>query len=101
MDILINTMDREAADGAVIVVHWTTVQTTDGYTATQYGTESFTPDPQSPTYIPYDELTEAEVVGWLTDRWGPDGVAAKQAALDQNIEMQKNPPVLAGVPWST
>ena len=49
----------------------------------------------------YNENTtqwEADVVGWLTAK---DGWAeALEARLDADIENQKNPPVLHGVPWA-
>ena len=97
MNIIINTMERNAADGFVTTVHWSTTQTQGEHTASQYGTESFT---HEGTFKPFAELTEAEVRGWLTDRWGADGVAAKGAALDAQLANLANPPVMSGVPWS-
>jgi len=99
MQIQISTLESQAADGSVIVVHWRTVETSGQFTASQYGTESFQPDPDAPGYIPYENLTEADVVGWLNDRWGTEGLAAKQAALDADIANQANPPVVSGLPW--
>lgn len=100
MNITINQMDRVAADGFVITCHWTVSKTQGEFSASQYGTQSFTFDPDQPGFVPYDELTEAMVQGWLTDAWGPEGVAAKEAALDQMIAAQENPPILAGLPWA-
>ena len=100
MEIQIVTMDRTNPAGGVIQVHWRTVETQGEYTASQYGTESFQPDPDAPGYIPYDQLTPEIVTGWLETRWGEEGLAAKQAALDQSIANQANPPVVSGLPWS-
>lgn len=96
MNIIINTMERNAADGFVTTVHWSTTKTQGEHIASQYGTESFT---HEGTFKPFAELTEAEVKGWLTDRWGADGVAAKGAALDAQLASLANPPVVSGVPW--
>ena len=96
MNIIINTMERNAADGFVTTVHWSTTKTQGEHTASQYGTESFT---YEGSFKPFAELTEAEVKGWLTDRWGADGVAAKEAALDAQLASLANPPVVSGVPW--
>ena len=101
MNIIINTMDRVTADGFVVTVHWSTSKTQGEHTASQYGTESFTPDPAAPGFKPYDQLTETDVQAWLTDRWGADGVAAKEAALDAQLANLANPPVLSGLPWAT
>lgn len=99
MNITINNTDRNAADGGITVVHWSTSKTSGEHTASQYGTESFTPDPTAPGFKPYATLTEADVKGWLTERWGADGVAAKEAALDAQLANLANPPVVSGVPW--
>lgn len=100
MNILISQMDRQASDGGVVTVHWRTEKTVGDHTASQYGTESFTPDPQAPGFVPFAQLTEAMVKGWLTDKWGADGVAAKEAALDAQLAEMTTPKQLSGMPWS-
>jgi hypothetical protein len=99
MNIIINQMDRLSVDGFVTVVHWTVTKTSGEFTASQYGTESFEPDAAAPGFKPYEQLTQADVTGWLTDRWGTDGVAAKEAALDAQLAALANPPVISGTPW--
>lgn len=100
MEIVINTLERNATNGGVITVHWSTVKTQGEFTASQYGTESFEPDPAAPGFKPYDQLTEADVKGWLTTRWGDEGVTAKEAALDAQLADLTAPKVLSGIPWS-
>lgn len=97
MNIIISTLERQAADGFVTTVHWRTEKTSGEHTASQYGTESFTHDESN--FTPYENLTEAMVKGWLTDKWGTDGVAAKEAALDAQLAQLANPPVVSGTPW--
>jgi hypothetical protein len=84
----------------VFTVHWRR-QATDGtHTADIYGSQAVTLDP-SATYIPYAELTEADVIGWLEDAMGAETLAAQVAALDQQIENQINPPVVSPpLPWA-
>lgn len=100
MNIIINTLERNATDGGVITVHWSVAKTQGEHSASQYGTESFTPDPAAPGFKPYAQLTQADVEGWLRDRWGTEGVAAKEAALDAQLAALAQPPVLTGVPWA-
>lgn len=97
MNIIISTLERQADNGFVTTVHWRTEKTAGEHTASQYGTESFTHDAGS--FVPYDQLTPEIVTGWLQDKWGVDGLAAKEAALDAQIAEQKNPPVVSGLPW--
>jgi hypothetical protein len=90
-------MDRLTSDGFVVTVHYT-VNAVDGeYTASTYGTVGYTEQPDE-QYIPYDQLTEAEVVGWVQESLGKDTVEASLAA---QIEAQKNPVQESGVPWAT
>lgn len=84
----------------VFTVHWRR-QATDGtHTADIYGSQAVTLDP-SATYIPYAELTEADVIGWLEDAMGDELLEAQKAALDKQIEDQINPPILRpALPWT-
>jgi len=90
-------MDRLTSDGFVVTVHYT-VNAVDGdYTASTYGTVGYT-EQQGEQYIPYADLTEAEVVGWVQKSLGKDTVEESLAA---QIEAQKNPVQETGVPWAT
>jgi hypothetical protein len=83
----------------VVVAHWN-VQGTDGtYNASVYGTQSFTYD-SGKAFIPYESLTQDEVVGWVQAGMGAEGVASLQANLDTQIENQINPPIVTPpLPW--
>ena len=98
MNIIIADMRRQSSNDFVTVVHWRTEKTAGEHTASQYGTESF--EHTEGTFTPYADLTIAQVQGWLTDRWGTDGVAAKEAALDAQLAALANPPVVSGLPWA-
>jgi len=88
-------MDRLTSDGFVVTVHYT-VNAVDGeFTASTYGTVSYAQGEGS--YVPYADLTEAEVVGWVQESLGKDTV---EEGLAAQIEAQKNPVQEAGVPWA-
>ena len=90
-------MDRLTSDGFVVTVHYT-VNAVDGdYTASTYGTVGYT-EQQGEQYIPYAQLTEAEVVGWVQESLGKDTV---EEGLAAQIEAEKNPVQESGVPWAT
>ena len=84
----------------VFTVHWRR-QATDGtHFADTYGSQSVTLDPDAP-FTAYADLTEAQVIGWLEDAFGPDTLAAQVAALDKQIEDLISPPVLRpALPWA-
>ena len=64
------------------------------YSASSYGSQSFTRDEESPDFIAFDDLTEADVVGWLTLDEG------LEANLQAQIAEQKAPTTVTGTPWS-
>jgi len=93
----ISQMERTLADGGVVVAHWRATATDGDFSATNYGTCGFTPDPSSSDYVPYDSITEEVALDWCFAN-GVDKDAI-EASLAANIEAQKNPTQASGVPW--
>ena len=93
--------ERYLDTGGIFVVHWrVTAEETVGdetFTASAYGTCSFTPDASADDFVPYADLTESVVLGWCWDN-GVDKDAV-EASLTANIAEQKNPTTEDGVPW--
>jgi hypothetical protein len=94
----ISQMDRETASGFVTTVHWTASQTDGEFTASTYSTASFTKTDDM-NLIPFESLTEEQVIGWVKGSLGEEGVAAIDTALAGQIEAQKNPVTATGTPW--
>jgi len=94
----IANLERHTADGAVFTVHYT-VNADDGtYSAGAYGSLGLeAPDPDS--MIPFDNLTEEIVVGWVKDNFGEEKVAEIEQALQAQLDEKHAPTKAAGVPW--
>ena len=100
----ISNLERNTADGGVTVAHWRVTETeTVGegddavtYSASSYGTVSFTPDASADGFIAFDDLTEADVLGWVYEEVDQ---AETEAALAADIAGQKTPVTADGVPW--
>ena len=88
-------MDRLTSDGFVVTVHYNVSATDGDYSASTYGTVGYTEQPDT-SYTPYEELTQAQVVGWVQESLGKDTV---EASLAGQIEAQKNPTQVSGLPW--
>ena len=95
MIVTINQLERTTADGVVTTAHWNAseVDGESAHSASAYGSQSFTRDADSPELIPFADLTEAVVVGWLTLDSG------LEANLLAQIAEQKAPTAASGVPW--
>lgn len=92
----IATCEHEVGTGGITVAHWRVSAADGDFTASAYGTCGFTPDATAPDFKPYDQITEAEVLGWV---WGSVDKDAAEASLATQIEAQKNPVTAAGTPW--
>ena len=92
-------MERNTADGGVVVVHWDVTEVDGDYSARNYGSTGFEYDASSPDFVPYADLTETEVIQWVKDAMGAEEVAAIDTRLAEDIANQKNPTEESGVPW--
>jgi hypothetical protein len=93
----IASLERETADGFVFTAHYT-VDANDGtYSSGAYGSIGF----QRPDdLIPFADLTEELVVGWVKEALGgEEKVESIQTALQAQIDEQRAPSKAAGVPW--
>ena len=91
----ISTLDRNTADGFITTAHWTATAVDGDYTVSVYSTCSFAPAEPS---IPYDSVTEQEVLDWIWAN-GVDKIST-EASLASQIDLQKNPVSATGTPWS-
>ena len=94
----IANLDRHSEDNFVTVAHWTASQTDGKFSASTYGTVSFTKTDDM-NLIPFETITESMVIDWVKGVIGKEGVTAIDAALAANIAEQKAPKVLSGLPW--
>lgn len=91
-------LERETADGFVFVCHYTIAANDGTYSSSAYGSIGFErPD----NLIPFADLTEELVVGWVKEALGGDEkVAEIEAALQKQLDEQHSPTVAPGLPWS-
>ena len=90
----ITQCDHLTSDGFITTAHWTATAVDGEYTSSIYSTCSWAPGNPS---ISYANVTQQDVLNWCWES-GVDK-AATEAALAQNIELQKNPVVQPGLPW--
>jgi hypothetical protein len=103
----VNNMTHNDADGGVILVYWSCVASDGTYSATEGGKLRCEPDPSSPTYVPYADLTEADVLGWVYNSLieGEETAEEAKARIEENrtgkVEGQiaKKNNQSTGMPW--
>jgi hypothetical protein len=93
----IANLERETADGFVYNAHYT-ISAEDGtYSSSAYGSIGLE-RPES--LVPFDDLTEDMVVGWVKDKLGDEKVAEVEVALQAQLDEKHAPTKAAGMPWS-
>lgn len=91
-------LERETSDGYVYVIHYTVDAKDDTYSAGAYGSIGLE-RPES-DLIPFSELTEDQVVmEWLLPKIGDEKVQEVHAALQAQLDEQRQPTKASGVPW--
>jgi len=92
----IANLERETADGFVFTAHYT-IDVEDGtYRSGAYGSVGFE---RPENLIPFADLTEEMVIGWVKDALGSEKVFEIGQALLAQLEEQRHPSKAAGVPW--
>lgn len=93
----IANLEREVSDGYVYTAHYTIDAKDDAYSAGAYGSIGFErPD----ELIPFAELTEEAVIGWVKDALTEEKVSEIEAALQKQLDEQRAPSKASGLPWA-
>lgn len=73
------------------------------YEATINDSAFFDIDPTQANYVPYEDLTNEIVIGWVQDKLTPSGVENYESTLAAQIQAQANPtptPQPTPLPWA-
>jgi hypothetical protein len=98
-------LERHTTDGIVYTAHWVVSATSEGAegaeggTAGAYGSVGLEAPAEGDPIIPFEDLTEAIVVGWVKDALGEEAVTSTEAALATQIAEKLAPKSASGVPW--
>jgi len=93
----IATCEHDIATGGINVVHWRCSGVDGDNSASSYGTVGLTPDPSSPDFVAYADVTEAQAQGWV---WDSVSQADTEASIAAQIDKLINPTEASGNPWA-
>ena len=83
----------------VVNAIWQVTGVDGEYTASIGGNTQFNSADQETAFVPYDQLTEATVIGWIP----AEAIASAQACVQGQIDSMITPPVSpenTPLPWS-
>jgi hypothetical protein len=102
---LVTTLWTQTIDGEqnyVVIASYDVTGVDGTYTASLGNTAQFSTASVSP-FIPYEDLTNDIVVGWIQQELGENGIISIEACIQGQIDSQKNPPVspqVTPLPWA-
>jgi hypothetical protein len=91
-------LERNLADGMVTTVHYTITAHDGTYSSSAYGSVGLDPA-DADSMVPFADLDEFTVASWVANQFGDEKVQEIQQALQNQIDLQRNPIIGAGVPW--
>jgi hypothetical protein len=96
--------DAEDHTDVVYTIHWrysATDEEDPPHTASSIGTSSVKWEEGEP-WIPYEDLTEADIQGWTEEQLGEERIEQMESSLATNIERQINPvtETFRTMPWA-
>ena len=90
--------NEEGMTNVIQTVNWVMTMTDGGYSASCNGSVILTP-PSPASFIPYQNVTKAQVQQWTIDALGESNVASCESRLAFDIEVQKNNTGNLPPPW--
>lgn len=99
----INNLFRDAASQAVMLVEGEFFKEEDGYCAKTCQSFELEADPGSPGFIPFDELTESDVLSWVENLLTQNEKEFIEMRLNEMLNHMKEEDnrvvPLSGLPW--
>jgi len=85
----------------VFTVHWRLNGTDGTNVGGLYGSLGVTYTAGEP-FTPYTDLTQDQIIGWITTTLGAEEITILEANVAQQIANKANPPVISpALPWVT
>ncbi len=100
----LKTKDIDSKPSAIVQTYWTKTGTDEnGNEGTFTGATPFTVDPtdDSGPFIPFDQLTEADVIDWIKTVVVGGYEEHVNGKIAEQIEQKITPVVDAKLPWAT
>ena len=108
----VNDMKRNTADGGVTIVYWSCTATDDTHsdcTAVESGKLRLEPDASADGFTAYEDLTEAQVLGWVYESLIEGEETAEQAKTriedvrkgKVDAQVARKTAEATGTPWAT
>jgi hypothetical protein len=95
---------RTVPTGLVIEVVYIVNVSLEGKDDRHVGIVTLEGDEKSPSFVPFEQLTEPIIIGWVKEKLGAEEVTKIESNLQtrilERVEKEKNPEFINGLPWN-
>lgn len=92
----ISNLERDTATGGVKKIYWACTASENKVGVSDGGAKELHPNPEDPSFVPYEELTKDTVLAWLHE----NDKEVIEDALRVRLEETLNPTTAVGIPWT-
>lgn len=95
----IDELKRDPKTGVVKIAYWGCLgvdEETENSVHMNGNHALLSNDPNNPTFIPFENLTQEQVLNWVWQVLNKDKM---ESYIAQQIDTKNNPPLVPGVPW--
>jgi hypothetical protein len=87
----------------VVRVFWTLTGVDEQISVSQSGSLDFLQNQEQSGFVPYSELTETMVIGWVETALGENSISNYENSIQEQIDFLNNPtsvPEYTPLPWA-
>lgn len=95
----IEQAERDPVTGFVKVVHYSIDMIDENLKAKAQGSIKFQGDPSQDGFVPYDQLTEEEILNWVKNSLGQSKISAIEQKFISQFQQHRHPIHENGLPW--
>lgn len=100
MDIKILDLVRQTQDGCVVMVYFSASKTkSDRTVSIESNVSLVNKDSSDPSFVPFDSLSEEQVVGWAKSSFGEENLVSLENELDELLDNPPKEKFTMGLPW--
>ena len=91
-------LSEDGLTNVITNLHWRVTAVDGEYSASSYGSQSVTVDPDN--FTKYSDVTEANCISWLKTAMGEEAVTELEASLQSQLDLEITPTNGSGTPWA-
>ena len=95
----IDNLEWDIVSGGIVTANWSVVAKEGDFEGSTSSRTQFSPDPNDPSFISINDVTEAQVLSWVTKDFADVQIEYYEKQAMHALTRAKLPPLVSGLPW--